>query len=312
MLAAPLNCQILWALREGARQQGDLRRGTGHPPQTTLRAQLKKLSDAGAIAKQRRNRFPGVLEYELSESGRDLLPVSAILEGWLRESPDGALELGDASAKASVKALTDGWSTAMLRALAAKPLTLTELDGVISSLNYPSLERRLSAMRLTGLVETSERDGRGTPYYATEWARRGVAPLMAACRWEHRHARTETSPLAKLDIETIFLLAADLLSPPIDASGACRFTVEIPSDRRPVLAGLLLVTRDGHLVSRSTRLEGDAEAWVIGSPAAWFAAITERDRHGLELGGDTSLSSGLLNGLHDALFGGYAGRPRIG
>ncbi len=40
----------------------------------------------------------------------------------------------------------------MLRALAAGSLSLTELDRLIGALSYPSLERRLVAMRLAGLV----------------------------------------------------------------------------------------------------------------------------------------------------------------
>ena len=41
----------------------------------------------------------------------------------------------------------------MMRALAARPLSLTELDSLISDLSYPALERRLSSMRIAGLVE---------------------------------------------------------------------------------------------------------------------------------------------------------------
>ncbi len=47
--------------------------------------------------------------------------------------------------------------------------------GVISSLSYPSLERRLAAMRLAGLIEARPGNGRGTPYAVTDWLRRGIA-----------------------------------------------------------------------------------------------------------------------------------------
>jgi len=302
MLAAPLSGAILRALQDGPKQQVDLRREAGHPAQTTLRAQLRKLCDVGAIAKRRRNRFPGVLEYELSEAGHGLSPVRAILERWLRDSPDGSLELGGSAARAAVKALTDGWSTAMLRVLAAKPLTLTKIDSVIPSLNYPSLERRLSAMRLAGLVEAREGGGRGTPYSVTGWAQSGIGPILAAARWERRHTPTDTSPLAKLDIETAFLLAAGLLAPPPDASGSARLAVELRNDKGPLLAGVLLTVGEGRIATCTTRLAGNPEAWISGPAPAWLAALIERDLDGLQLGGDGTLCRTLLDNLHGALF----------
>lgn len=302
LLAAPLNSQILKALRDGPKQPAELRLPAGHPALTTLRGQLKKLVDAGTIEKRRRNRFPGALEYRLSETGSDLMPVVDALERWLERAPQGPLGLGGPPAKAAIKALTDGWSTAMLRALGAKPLTLTELDRVISSMNYPSLERRLSAMRLAGLVDANEGDGRGTPYDVTAWARLAVGPLVAASRWERRHAPSETPPVAKLDVEAAFLLAADLLATPASATGTCRLTIALGDDGGPAPTGLLVSVGDGRVTARTTRLEGETDAWATGSLPAWFAAVVDGDRSGLELGGDGALAGALVDELHGALF----------
>jgi DNA-binding HxlR family transcriptional regulator len=189
MLAAPLNAQILRALRDGPKQQADLRREAGYPAQTTLRAQLKGLVAAAVIEKRRRNRFPGTLQYELSDPGRDLLTVAETLEAWLAKSPTGQLELGSGAAKAAVKALAEGWAAGMLQALVDAPLTLTELDRSIDELNYPSIERRLAAMRLAGLVEALAGDTRGTPHAPTGWARESMGPIAAAIRWEQRQTR---------------------------------------------------------------------------------------------------------------------------
>lgn len=302
MLAAPLNAAILGALRNGARRQADLRREAGHPAQTTLRAQLRKLCDAGMIEKRRRNRFPGVLEYELSDAGRDLLPVCAMLERWLAASPHGELVLGSSAAKVVVKALAEGWSTTMLRALAARPLTLTELDRMISSSNYPSLERRLSAMRLAGLTVACESDNRGTPYDVTGWARLGAAPILAAARWERRHAPAECAPIDTIDVEAAFLLAVGLLDPPAELSGSCRLAVELRDGDGPRLAGLIVAVREGRVASRTTELEGDPDAWATGTLSAWLAVLSERDLAGLELGGSGAIARALLGQLHDALF----------
>lgn len=302
LLAAPLNAQALRALGEEPKKQVDLRRETGQPAQSTLRAQLKKLGEAGLIEKRRRNHFPGVLEYELSEAGRGLLPVIGGLERWLAAAPGGELELGAPAARAAVKALTDGWSTTMLRALAARPLTLTELDGVISSLNYPSLERRLSAMRLAGLIEVRRGEGRGTPYEIAPWCRAGIAPLVLATRWERRHGPAGSPPVAKLDVETAFLLATQLLAPPAELSGSCRLAVDVGNEGGAVLAGVLVSLREGQVASCTTKLQGNPDAWASAPLSGWLAAVIERDHAALELGGDCALARMLVDELHGSLF----------
>lgn len=302
LLAAPLTAPILRALGEGPKRQAELRHEVGLPAQTTLRTQLKKLSEPGAVVKRRRNRFPGVLEYELSDAGRDLLPVTGTLDRWLDRAPEGPGELGSPPARAAVKALTEGWSTAMLRALAAQPLTLTELDDLIAALNYPSVERRLAAMRVAGLVEAREGGGRGTPYEVTAWARGGVAPVAAAVRWELRHAPAETAPVGKLDVETAFLLVADLLSLPTGMSGRCRLTVELPRENGNMRTGILLSIRGGRLTVTTTKLEQHVDTWVTGPLRAWLSAAIDGDLAHLTLGGEGPLARSLLGALHSSLF----------
>lgn len=303
LLAAPLNSVILRTLADGPKQQAELRRTGGTPAQTTLRAQLKKLEQIGAVEKQRRNRFPGVLEYELTAAGRDLLFVTGVLERWLAEAPDGPRPLGDSAAKATIKAVADGWSATMLRALAAQSLSLTELDGIIASLSYPALERRLSAMRLAGQVEACRGNGRGRPYAVTGWLRRGMAPLAAAARWERRHLAKTTSPIGGIDIETVFLLAAPLLRLPRDFTGSCRIAAAIPRGKKPRLAGVTVEVKEGEVASYSTELRGTPQASALGSAGAWLSSVVEHDTGGLELDGEHRFARALIDGLHTALFG---------
>jgi DNA-binding HxlR family transcriptional regulator len=304
LLSAHRNCTILRALDEGPKRQMDLRCATGSPAQTTLRAHLKALEDVGAIAKQRRNAFPGNLEYELEKPGRELLFVANVLERWLSRSPDVPLGLGSDAARAAIKALVEGWSTAMLRALAARPLSLTDLDRVIGDLNYPSLERRLAAMRLAGLVEAMPGNGRGTPYGVTAWLRQAVAPLAAATRWERRHLPDRTAAPGRLDAEAAFLLAVPLLRLPTDVSGGCRLTMEITNGGgKQRLAGVLVELEAGRARSCTSKLEGSPNAWATGSLTAWLSAVIEADSDRLELGGDCALARGVVDGLHGTLFG---------
>lgn len=307
----PLNVAILRALEDGPKQQMDLRRAAGSPAQTTLRAHLKVLGEVGAIVKERRNRFPGVLEFELTEAGREMLAVADVVAGWLEAAPEEPLNLGTSAAKVAIKALAEGWSTTILRALAAGPRSLTELDRVIGALNYPSLERRLAAMRLTGQIKARpSRNGKDRPYAVTDWLRRGVAPLAAASRWERRNQPHATAPITRIDTEAAFLLAMPLLCLPSDLSGSCRMAVEISNGKKHKLAGVMVDVKDGRIASCATHLQGYPDAWTCGSSSAWLAALIEADTAGLELGGDSTLAHCLLEGLHEALFETWAGRKR--
>lgn len=302
LLAAPLSLPILAALEDGLRQQSELRVLSGSPAQSTLRTQLNRLAKIGAIEVRRRNRFPGALEYELAPPGAELLTVATVLERWLDRQPDGKLVIGDRAAKAAVKALADSWSATMLRALAARPLSLTELDGLISGVNYPSLERKLAAMRLTGLVKVAPANG-STPYAVTRWLREGVGPLIVASRWEHRNLRSEArAQMARIDAEATLLLALPLLRLPDDVSGSCRFVVESANlDANPP-ATVTLAVEAGHVTSCACR-PAEASAWATGSVGSWFGALIDADLEYLELGGDCQFARLVLDGLRMALFG---------
>lgn len=131
-------------------------------------------------------------------------PRSTTLQAWLQLSPAGPIELGSIAAKSAIKALVEGWGSNIVRALATRPLSLTELNSLIPRISYPSLERRLTAMRQVNLLETQSTHGRTTPYEVTEWLRRAIA----AIGWERRYARIAplisgvwTSPLEELDVD---------------------------------------------------------------------------------------------------------------
>lgn len=306
LLANPLNGIVLRKLADGPKRLVDLRRETGSPAQTTLRAHLKELDQARAIEKRRRDRFPGVLEYELTTAGDDLLFVVDTLDRWLHEAPDGPLDFGSGKGKAAVKSLIESWSSTMLRALAARPLSLTELDRIIGGLSYPSLERRLGAMRLTGQVEPCSGNGKGTPYTPTPWLRRGIGSLASAARWERRHLPDETAPITRIDVEASFLLVLPLLRLPTDISGSCRLGVEMGDGQDRRLVGAMAYLETGKLASCTVRLDRDADAWVTGPTNAWLRAVVGADLDGLELGGDQQLARALVAGMYEALFGAAA------
>jgi DNA-binding HxlR family transcriptional regulator len=307
LLSTPLNVYVLRALEEESRPLGDLRHAVGSPAQTTMRGHLRRLAEIGVVERRRQSDFPGSVDYELGGPGHELLAVAEVLQAWLADSPDGPAQLGSPAAKSAIKALVEGWSSAVVRALVAKPLSLTELSRLITGLSYPSLERRLGALRLAGQIERRTGNGRGTPYAVTDWLRRAMAPLAAAVRWERLHLADEAPPLGRIDVEAAFMLAIPLLELPVDLSGHCRLAVELSNGNGngnggPRLAGVQVGVQEGRVASCISRLEGDAEAWASGSPSAWLGALIEQDSAQLELGGDGNLALGLLDGLHSALF----------
>jgi DNA-binding HxlR family transcriptional regulator len=287
LLSAPLNVHLLQALEDGPMALIDLRRAVGSPPQSTMRVYSRTLVDLGTLERQRQAAFPGTVEYGSTDSGKALLEIGAIHENWLHEAPTGPISLGSTASKSATKALVEGWSTNIIRALAAKPLSLTDLNRLIPRISYPSLERRLGALRLADLVEPYAGDGRGTPYRATPWLRRAIVPLAAGAWWERRYL-ADPPLVGRLDVEAAFLLAIPLIELPAGLNGKCRLAVEIQGGSSPVFAGVLICVEDGKVISCSSRLEGEAEAWASGSAGSWMRRMSGQDGD-LEIGGDSEL-----------------------
>lgn len=303
LLATPTNVHVLEALADDPMALMDLRRAIGSPPQTTMRGHLRTLTRTGVVTGRRRNDFPGCLDYELTRSGQELWAVAEVVGSWLTAAPEGPVPLGSVASKSAIKALVEGWDTNVIRALVARPLSLTELSDLISGISYPSLERRLGAMRLAGQIEKMPGRGSGTPYGVTKWLRRAVAPLAAAARWERQNLAPHTVPIKRLDIEAAFLLAAPLLRLPTGLLGSCRFAVEVEGGSGERLAGVLAEVGQGRVLSCATGLQGDASAWASGSASAWLRAVIEHQVEELEIGGDCHLARALLSSLHDQLAG---------
>lgn len=302
LLAAPLNVQILQVLAEEPRELIELRRSVGYPPQSTLRLYLRTLLEVGAIESHRRHEFPSGVTYEITTAGRRLLGVGAVVQAWLRKAPEGPLELGTPAARSTLKALVEGWSTNILRALAARQLSLTELSRVIPKVSYPSLERRLSAMCLVDLLEARREGGRSTPYKVTDWLRHAVGPITSAIGWERTHIPELTMPVGRLDVETVFLLAVPLMKLPDDVNGDCRLAVEVHDGASPVFAGVLLSVKAGVVTSCVAHLDGGAGAWASGKPLAWLRQMNGGKKMELEVGGDATLAKAITEGLRQTAY----------
>jgi DNA-binding HxlR family transcriptional regulator len=292
LLADPLTVGILDSLTSGALPLTSLRQAVGAPPKTTLRSRLRALEEVGAVNRRQDRGFPGQSSYESTPSGRALNSTAEVLAEWLEASPGSALQIGSPAARSAIKALVGGWSTNMLRALAAKPLSLTELDRVLTGVNYPAIERRLDAMRLTGQVVSKTSNG-ARPYSLTRWMREAVVPLVAAIGWE-RYSTLETPALGRLDVEALFLLVMPILMAPETSDGDCRLEVHLQGPKNSGRAGVVVTLEGGRVISCRTGLRDEARNWVAGTPAGWLSALSGRRTDELEFGGDSSLPEILI------------------
>lgn len=308
LLSVHLNALILRALGDAPLRLAALRKAVGGPAQSTLRGNLAKLVELGALLRRGREDKPSVLEYELTPFGRELLLVADATEAWLALAPDGPIPLAGNGAKVAIKALVGGWTSTIVRALAARPLTLTELDKLIDGCTYPALERRLSAMRLAGQIDLERNgDGSGRHYSVELWLRRAIAPLAVAARCERRFMRDTTAPISRLDVEAAFLLVAPMVSLYESTSGSCQLAVEAGGEHAgQPWAGARMTVEDGKVVSCVARLEARPENGVLGTAPAWLDAVIGRRTELLEFSGDGELGRDLVEGLHDALFGEFA------
>jgi DNA-binding HxlR family transcriptional regulator len=306
LIASPLCVPIVRAHLDGPLRLPDLRERIGGAAQTTLRGQVGNLRAIGALERHVRSGMPYTVENEITEAGRSLLDVAGTVEAWLTRAPQGPIALGSEPAKGAIKALIGGWSSTMLRALAARPLSLTELDGVIPEVSYPSLERRLSAMRAARQIEGLPGEGGSRPYTVTEWTRQAVGPLAAAGRCECLYMSEAADPPTRLDIEAAFLLAVPLVSVTPEQDGRFLLAVDTgPGDQSTPsrrIAGVHVEVQAGEVASCVSRIDGNPGTWAIGTPDSWLDAIIDGRLDRLRLGGeDPDLAKTLLHRLHDSL-----------
>lgn len=301
LLSDPLDGRVVRALEPGPLPLIDLRRRLGSPPETTLRKHLKRLTELGLLSRVKGSGFPGAVSHELTLSGRDLTQTADALSAWLAAAPEGPVQLGTAQARNATKALIDGWDAKILRALAAKPLSLTELDRLLAEINYPALERRLSSMRLAGQIAPAPCRNGSTPYRVTGWLRAAVRPLASAAGWERRYAFEEPEPLGRIDVEALFLLSVPLLDLQPTLEGQCRLAVESSNGGGGTRAGIVVAMERGRPVSCLSDLSAAASSYAAGTPATWLNVLSGGPTTELEVGGDRELGDGVASGLREAL-----------
>lgn len=304
----PLNSRILRAHADGPQRLNELQEKLGWSAQTTVRVAISGLRDLGALTKERVSDSPHAIATALTPAGEEMLFVADEVSAWLALCPSGPIEPDGDEAKGAVKALAGGWNSTVMRVLANRPFTLTELDSLIPGISYPALERRISWMRATGQIEPIESGGRGTPYVVTDWLRHSIAPLCAAGRCERRHLGAQSGPITDVEVEASFLLATPLVRLRERSGGRCMLAVQTdpvePSRKDPKLAGVTVEVRRGEVLSCAPTVDDEPTTWAVGTPSTWLDVVIDGRIEDLRIGGaNPQLALDLVAGIHIALFG---------
>lgn len=303
LFANPLNADVLRAHLEEPQRLFGVQAAVGPFPESTVRAAISNLCEVGALARENVGESPRAVQTNLTPAGRELLFLADELEVWLAHAPNGPIEPGGEEAKGAIKALAGGWSSTLIRELAGRPVTLSELNDAIPEVSYPQLERRINWMRMTGQIEPRQRDGRGTPYVVTDWLRRAIAPLSVSGRCERRHMEEETLPITEVEVEAAFLMAIPLAQLPPYTAGTCLLAAQAASGQGDPLAGVTVEVGRGEVLSCGSRLAATPPTWAVGSPDAWLDAVIDGEIVDLRIGGERpQLALDLVAGLHNALF----------
>jgi DNA-binding HxlR family transcriptional regulator len=304
----PLNARVLRAHVEGPCRLVELQERIGRTAQTTVRAAVANLLEIGALRRESVGESSYAVATRLTAAGEEMLFVADTVEAWLALCPRGPIDPASDASREAVKALTGGWSSTLMRALANRSFTLTELAEAIPGVSYPALERRIASMRSSGQIEPVQRKGRGTPYKVTDWLRQAIAPLAAAGRWERRHLGDASPPITEIEVEAAFLLTLPLAPLPPYAQGSCVLAAQTdpvePSARNRRLAGVDVEVAAGAVVSSVAAIGGEPTTWAVGTPDTWFEMVIDGQVRDLRVGGASpQLALDLAAGLHFALFG---------
>jgi DNA-binding HxlR family transcriptional regulator len=294
---------ILRALAGRPHSASELLEAVGNPPRSTAQKRFRELAEFGAMHRSRQREFPRQVIYELMGNGDRMLDLAVSLECWLAGAPGGRAVLGTQKARRMVDVLSAGWSSSIIATLATHPHSLTELDRLVDSVPYPSLERRLVALREIGLVRVASTAARGTPYEATDWLRRAAAPLLVAASF--KGAPVDNVGLRASEVRAALLLAMPLLRLPSRSEGTLVIAILAdPADAaQPREAdGATLEIRAGRVVECLPEVDDSAPTWALGTAEFWSDAALNGEIAPLRIGGKTpKLGTDLATGIYRSL-----------
>jgi DNA-binding HxlR family transcriptional regulator len=194
----------------------------------------------------------------------------------------------------------DKWSLLIVRDLSAGPRRFVELQRVLPGISTEQLRSRLNRMVAEGML-TRQRFREVPPrveYGLTERARELMPVLAALAKWGYEWAWSPPRPGESIDLGAIFRLASGLLH------GEKFSGTVVLSVRENGHDTAYAITGGAEGVTVAEREDAQADAKVTGTPTAWVNTLSpDHSRDGLQITGDTSLASQVLDGLTGAAGG---------
>lgn len=302
LLSDSVNVSILRLLAAGPLEGAELATRLEHVSRSTRFKRLHDLERLNLVVREKHGGRPPATDCRLTAAGHRLLPVVALLEAWLACAPDGFLALGDAMATGAIAALAVGWGSTVLRWLAERPHSLTELDPLVEEVGYRELERVVRNLVKVDLVERVGAEQRRHPYSVTRWARESVAPLAAAVHWERRAIPEFGAPVTAIDAEGGLFLAVTLIELPDDLDGDCVLMIDTEAPAAEPFAGVAVRVVAGRLVyvAPVEPSQSAQSSWARGTVSSWLAAVIDERPGALRTSGDVAVIEALIGGLHRA------------
>jgi DNA-binding HxlR family transcriptional regulator len=304
LLADPVSVSILLHLGSGPLESAELLEGIRFASRSTYFERMRDMEELSLVARTRHSGVPPTVECRLTGQGERLLPVAARLDIWLSQAPSGPLKLGEAYSAGTIKALAVAWGSTLLRWLAERPRSLTELERLVHVFGYRKLERILRDLTAAGLIERGPVEGRVSPYRVADWARSAANLLTAAMRWERDEVPNQSAVVSSIEAEGVMLLGLPMIELPTSTSGTCALLVDA-SDSTECLGGAVVRLLDGRPASweavgnsNPEAIEAGADCWVRGTTLAWLGAHSDAPQ-AFEVGGDADLAEKVMAGLRE-------------
>lgn len=189
----------------------------------------------------------------------------------------------------------DKWTLLIVRDLLSGPRRFVELQRVLPGISTEQLRSRLNRMVADGML-TRKRYREVPPrvdYELTQRSRELAPVLGELARWGYEWAWGPPRPSERVDLGAIFRLVPGLVNTDNRASGTIELTVADGRGDSPSVYLVTLSPGRGEIVERPG---GASDAQLSGSSAAWVQALAPvGDRDGLNIGGDATLASNLLD-----------------
>jgi DNA-binding HxlR family transcriptional regulator/Fe2+ or Zn2+ uptake regulation protein len=303
LLSAGATGAILMALGEGPLRTKTLTEQVpGYAPRTIYRY-AGKLAELEVVEREEEPGVPSKVVHTLSDPcGTGLYElVNRFADASLTRLPDGRI---DAQAWASLGLLADLWEAGMVEELACEARSPTELAQGTHGLSYHQVNRRAGLFKAGGLLTEWEGRGRRRCYALTEKTRRKMGLLAGIARWRHHHVIAEDEEgMTATEMATVLRTALPLVKAP-DHHGRC---LQLSVRAREDAAGAegeevwAEVEPDGTIHTCAKPAENPT-GWGRGEVKAWIPVILDGKAGNVLIGGEESLVTDLLNGLHETLW----------